>query len=51
MSAVFLQLIKTIKELDKNTTTDKYAVVQKGGQRNVKRDILHYNLDTIRISF
>jgi len=35
------------KELDKNATTEKYAVVQKEGQRNVKRDILHYNLDAI----
>jgi len=35
------------KELDKNTTTEKYSVVQKEGQRNVKRDILHYNLDAI----
>lgn len=35
------------KELVKNATTEKYSVVQKEGQRNVKRDILHYNLDAI----
>lgn len=35
------------KELDKNSTTEKYSVVQKEGKRNIKRNILHYNLDAI----
>uniref|UniRef100_UPI00404ACACA RhuM family protein n=1 Tax=Gelidibacter sp. TaxID=2018083 RepID=UPI00404ACACA len=35
------------KELDKNATTEKYSVVQQEGNRNIKRNILHYNLDAI----
>ncbi|MBL4939025.1 MAG: virulence protein RhuM/Fic/DOC family protein [Lutibacter sp.] len=35
------------KELDKNSTTEKYSVVQQEGERNIKRNILHYNLDAI----
>jgi len=34
-------------ELDKNSTTEKYSVVQKEGNRNVKRQINFYNLDAI----
>jgi len=34
-------------ELDIKTTTDKYSVVQKEGNRNVSRVIDHYNLDVI----
>lgn len=35
------------KELDINATTEKYSVVQHEGGRNVKRNVLHYNLDAI----
>ncbi|HEX5743737.1 MAG TPA: RhuM family protein [Flavobacteriaceae bacterium] len=35
------------KELDKNSTTEKYSVVRQEGSRAVKRSILHYNLDAI----
>lgn len=35
------------KELDKNATTEFFSVVQKEGNRNVRRNILHYNLDAI----
>ena len=34
-------------ELDEKATTEKYSVVQKEGQRNVKRKINLYNLDAI----
>lgn len=34
-------------ELDENSTTEEYSVVQKEGNRNVKRSIKHYNLDAI----
>ena len=34
-------------ELDKNSTAEKYSVVQKEGNRNVKRQINFYNLDAI----
>lgn len=35
------------KELDKNPTTQKIRVVQKEGNREVERNIDHYNLDMI----
>ncbi len=35
------------KELDKNPTIKKYLTVQKEGNREVSRDIEHYNLDMI----
>lgn len=35
------------KELNKDSTTEKYSVVQQEGERSVKRNILHYNLDAI----
>ncbi len=35
------------KELDKNTTTEIFSVVQKEGNREVKRNIEFYNLDAI----
>jgi prophage maintenance system killer protein len=35
------------KELEKKSTSENYSVVQKEGKRNVRRDILHYNLDVI----
>jgi len=34
-------------ELDEESTTEKYSVVQKEGKRNVKRQIKFYNLDAI----
>ncbi len=35
------------KELDKNATTEKISVVQKEGNRDVKRNVEFYNLDAI----
>ena len=35
------------KELDKNTTTEIFSVVQREGNREVKRNIEFYNLDAI----
>jgi len=35
------------KELEKNPTTQKIRVVQKEGNREVQRDVDHYNLDMI----
>src|SRR5574344_2144539 len=34
-------------ELDKNSTTEKFSVVRKEGNRNVNREIEFYNLDVI----
>jgi hypothetical protein len=34
-------------ELDENSTTEYFSVVQKEGKRNVKRNIKFYNLDAI----
>lgn len=34
-------------ELDRDSTTRKFRVVQKEGKRDVQREILHYNLDAI----
>ncbi len=42
-----LKNIYTSKELDKESTTEKYSVVQTEGKRQVKRNILFYNLDAI----
>lgn len=42
-----LKNIFSEKELDKNATTEFFSVVQKEGNRNVRRNILHYNLDAI----
>lgn len=42
-----LKNIYSTEELDKNTTTEKFSVVQKEGKRKVKRTITHYNLDAI----
>lgn len=42
--------LKTIfksKELDETSTTEKYSVVQQEGNRKIKRNLLHYNLDAI----
>lgn len=35
------------KELDKNSTVKKYLTVQKEGNREVSRELEHYNLDVI----
>jgi len=35
------------KELDKKSTVAKFAIVQKEGEREVVREIEHYNLDVI----
>jgi len=35
------------KELDKNPTIQKYLIVQKEGNREVSRNVEHYNLDII----
>ena len=35
------------KELDKNATTEIFSVVQKEGNRNIKRNVEFYNLDAI----
>jgi hypothetical protein len=42
-----IQNIYDTEELDENTTTEKYSVVQNEGNRKVKRKIKHYNLDVI----
>lgn len=42
-----LKKIYKDNELDKNSTTEKNSVVQKEGNRNVKREIQFYNLDAI----
>ena len=42
-----LKNIFTTKELDKKVTTEKYSVVQKEGDRKVRRTVLFYNLDAI----
>ena len=34
-------------ELNKNSTTEAFSVVQKEGNREVKRNILYYNLDAV----
>ena len=34
-------------ELNKNSTTEEFSVVQKEGNREVKRNILYYNLDAV----
>lgn len=42
-----LKNIFKTKELNKKTTTEKYSVVQTEGNRQVKRNVLFYNLDAI----
>ena len=42
-----LQNIFSTKELNESETCAKFAQVRKEGKRNVKREILHYNLDAI----
>ena len=42
-----LNNIFKINELDREATVAKYATVQKEGDRDVKREVEHYNLDAI----
>lgn len=42
-----LQNVYSTGELDENSTCAKIAQVQKEGKRQVKREVLHYNLDAI----
>ena len=42
-----LQNIYSTKELYEDATCAKFAQVRKEGKREVKRDVLHYNLDAI----
>ncbi|MBU1252567.1 MAG: virulence RhuM family protein [Nanoarchaeota archaeon] len=42
-----LQNIYSARELDENATTKDFLVVQKEGDREVSRNIKHYNLDAI----
>jgi len=42
-----LKNIYAANELDKSSTTENYSVVQKEGNRNVKRPVTFYNLDAI----
>ena len=42
-----LKNIYAEEELDENATTELFSVVQKEGNRNVKRNIRYYNLDSI----
>ncbi|NDP27803.1 MAG: hypothetical protein GZ087_10315 [Flavobacterium sp.] len=42
-----IENIYAINELDEDATCAKIAQVRKEGKREVKRDVLHYNLDAI----
>lgn len=42
-----LKNIYSESELDESSTTEDFSVVRKEGNRNVKRQIKHYNLDAI----
>lgn len=44
--SLHLKNIYKEKELNENQTVEYFSVVRKEGNRNVKRDIKHYNLDT-----
>ncbi len=45
--SLHLKNIYKEKELNENSTTENLSVVQKEGNRSVKRNIKHYNLDAI----
>ena len=45
--SLHLKNIYKVEELDENTTTELFSIVQNEGQRNVKRKIKCYNLDAI----
>lgn len=42
-----LKNIYTDLELDRNSTTEEFSVVQKEGNREVKRKVKYYNLDAV----
>ena len=42
-----LKNIYNDNELDKHSTTEEFSVVQKEGNRKVKRDVKYYNLDAV----
>ena len=42
-----LKNIYNDNELDKKSTTEEFSVVQKEGNREVKRDVKYYNLDAV----
>ena len=44
---VHLKNIYDSKELDKNSTIEENSIVQKEGNRNVRRKVMFYNLDVI----
>ena len=45
--ALHLKNIYATGELDKNSTSEDFSVVQKEGKREIKRKIKHYNLDVV----
>jgi hypothetical protein len=45
--SLHLKNIYNTFELDKNSTTEEFSVVQKEGNREVKRNILYYNLEAV----
>lgn len=47
VSSKYLKDIFKTKELNKSTTVAKFATVQHEGNRNIMRNIEHYNLDAI----
>ena len=42
-----MQIVFKEKELEKNATIQKFLIVQKEGNREVSRNVEHYNLDMI----
>ncbi len=42
-----LKNIYNYLELDRNSTTEEFSVVQKEGNREVKRNVKYYNLDAV----
>ena len=45
--SLHLKNIYTSLELDRNSTTEEFSVVQKEGNRDVKRKVKYYNLDAV----
>lgn len=45
--SLHLKNIYATCELDKNSTSEDFSVIQKEGKREIKRKIKHYNLDVI----
>ncbi|MBA8758303.1 virulence RhuM family protein [Wolbachia pipientis] len=45
--SLHLKNIYLCKELDKNSTTEESSIVQKEGEREVKRDVIFYNLEAV----